>query len=436
MKFKDYLQQKQSRMTGDYYIANNQSNPTEHNLSEITKEGYEANAYVYACVDLISNTAATLKPVLYDISGDDKRRIESSELLDLLMHPNDDQGRFSFLKEAFSFYLLAGKDLIQMLKSDRSKKPRMLYNIKPDSFKVRSGGPTNPIKDFEIQMKGGKKILPKNEAIYVKDFSPKNITDGHPTAYSAGYAIDTNNAMMRFNLRNMQNGGVPPVAIYGARTDKQVNDMRDGWKRNYGGFENAGEPFFPKGDVEIKPIGMNNKDAQWLEGIKLTGEMIMMAYSVPFDVLMGASNRASYEQAYKSLYIQAVLPLWQMFLDSFNNALTPLFAENGQHLMLEIDKTQIDALSEDKNELHKRARQDYLAGAITRRELREVISSNPDESGADGDSFQRPVNVVVVDQDGNDPMEGEMEQTVADDDTGNNESDADPTPDDDAIADR
>jgi hypothetical protein len=101
--------------------------------------------------------------------------------------------------------------------------------------------------------------------------------------------------------------------------------------------------------------------------------------------------------------------------------------------MLEIDRNKIDALSEDKNELHKRERQDYLAGIATRKEAREVLGYNPEDSGADGDSFQRPVNVTVVPQDGEeiDPMDGDMEDVV-----GNNLTDAEPNADDNAIADR
>jgi HK97 family phage portal protein len=434
MSFKTFYQKRASRVTGDYYIRDGQANPTEHNLQAITKEGYEQNAYVYACVDLISNTAASLKPVLYDVANHDKKKIDDNDLNDLLMHPNDDQGRFAFFKESFSYYLLHGKFPIQNLRTNNNQAPRMLYNLEPKTVDVVSGGPTNPIKEFKVRAKGGEITLPKRNVIYVKDFSPKNITDGHPTAFSAGLAIDANNAMMKWNLRNMQNGGVPPVAIYGARSDKQVSDLRDGWRRNYGGFENAGEPFFPKGDVEIKPIGMNTKDAQWIEGIQLTGQLIMMAFSVPFDVLFGASNRASYEQAYKSLYIQAVLPLWQAFLDAYNTQLVPDFTKKGQHLMLEIDKDSIDALSEDKNEKHKRVRQDYLAGLTTRAESRDAIQFNPDESGADGDAFQRPVNVVVVDQDGEDePMAGQMEDITP---AGNNQTDAEPNADDESIADR
>ncbi len=71
---------------------------------------------------------------------------------------------------------------------------------------------------------------------------------------------------------------------------------------------------------------------------------------------------------------------------------------------------------------------------IERGEAREVVGYDPDKSGADGDAFQRPVNVVVVDQDGDmeNPLDGEGEDTT----TGNNLTDAEPTADDDAIADR
>ena len=431
MSFKKYLQKLQSPITPNYYLQAGNANPTSHKYEEIAKQGYEYNAYVRACVDLIANTAASLKPVLYSYDAEgNKTMVKDSELMDLLKYPNLDEGAFSFKQRMFSYALLADKCFIQKVGNRSSKQPKALNIMQPNGVKVIAGA-MNPIGSFEVQTAGGKKQLGKDEVIYVKGFNPLDVADGSPTPFASGYAIDSNTEFMKFNLRNMQNGGVPPVVIKGARTEREVSQLRDMWEAKYAGSNNAGKPFFPMSDVEISTLGMNNHEAQWKEGIELTGKIIMLSYAVPFDVLLGASNRASYEQAYKSLYIQAVLPLWEAFLDAFNMSLTPLYASNGQKLMLEIDRNKIDALSEDKNELHKRVRQDYLAGLITRAEGREVIGYDPDASGETGDSFQQPLNVVFVNEDGTVGFEGEFEDVI-----GNNQEDAPPEPDDDAIADR
>ena len=433
MSFKKYLQKRNTPVYGDYYITKGSYNPTEHKYKEIAKEGYEYNAYFRACVDLIANTASSLTPVLYeyDTQGN-KMQVMDNDLFSLFMHPNPDEGAFSFKQRMFSYMLLADKCFIQKVTIGKGK-PKALNIIQPDTVKVVSGGYNNPIGGFEVNSGSGKVSLSKDEVIYIKGFNPTEITGGSPTAYASGYAIDSNNEMMKYNLRNMQNGGVPPLVIKGARTQREVNQLSDMWDRTNSGSDNAGKPFFPMSGIEIDQLGMNNKDAQWLEGIELTGKQIMMTFGVSPEILLGASNRASYEQAYKSLYIQAVLPLWQTFLDAFNSSLTPLYSSRGRHLMLEIDRNKIDALSEDKNELHKRVRQDYLGGIATRKEAREVVGYDPEESGIDGEAFQRPVNVTVVPQDGEeiDPMDGDMEDIA-----GNNLTDADPNPDDDSIADR
>lgn len=434
MSFKNFMQQKMAPVHGDYYIQKGQENPKEHKYDEIARDAYQYNAYFRACVELISNTAASLNPVLCNYTDNgDKEQLLVSDLWKLLMHPNPDEGAYSFKQRMFSYALVADECYIQLVTVGRDKTPRALNIIQPDKVKVISGGYSNPIGHFEVNSGKGIVKIPKSQMIYVKGFNPTKITAGSPLAYASGYAIDTNNEMMKYNLRNMQNGGVPPLVIKGARTQREVDGLSDMWDRTYGGSNNAGKPFFPMSGVEIEQLGMSNRDAQWLEGIELTGKQIMMAMNVAPEILLGTSNRASYEQAYKSLYIQAVLPLWQSFLDAMNNVLVPLFAKKGQHLMLEIDRNKIDALSEDKNELHKRERQDYLAGIATRKEAREVLGYNPEDSGADGDSFQRPVNVTVVPQDGEeiDPMDGDMEDVV-----GDNLADAEPNADDNAIADR
>ena len=434
MSFKEFLRQKRAPVYGDYYIPKGSENPTDHKYTEIAKQGYEYNAYERAAIDLATNEAASLTPVLYEYdSSGEKREVKDSEINKLLMFPNPDEGSFGFKQRMFGYYSLADKCYIQKVTIGGEKRPRALNLWQPDTVEVLSGGVTRPIGGYRLQVAGkGKVTFNPDEVIYIRGFHPLNITDGSPTSFASGYAIDTNNAMMKYNLRNMQNGGTPPLVIKGARTQREVNQLSDAWDKEYGGAENAGKPFFPMSGVEIDTLGMNNAEAQWVEGIELTGKQIMIARLVPPELLLGTSNRASYEQAYKALYIQVVLPMWQAFLDSFNNSLCPLYADRGRTLMLEIDKNKIDALSEDKNELHKRVRQDYLAGIATRKEAREVVGYDPDESGIDGEAFQRPVNVTVVPQDGEEvDMGGEMEDI-----TGNNVNDADPNPDDDAIADR
>ncbi len=340
MSFKNYLQQKRAPVHGDWYVEKGSATPTEHKYAEIAKEGYEYNAYFRACVDLVSNTAASLTPVLYayDKQGN-KREVKDSELNTLLMHPNPDEGAFSFKQRMFAYYLISDECYIQKVSVGNEKKPRALNLIQPDTIKVVSGGFSNPIGSFQVHTGGGGKVdLRKSEMIYVRGFHPTKITSGSPTAFASGYAIDTNNEMMKYNLRNMQNGGTPPLIIKGARTQREVNNLSDMWNDSFAGSSNAGKPFFPMSGVEIETLGQTNKEAQWIEGIDATGRQIMMSFNVSPEVLLGGANRASYEQAYKSLYIQAVLPLWQSFLDAFNSSLTTMYSERGEHLMLEIDR--------------------------------------------------------------------------------------------------
>jgi len=264
--------------------------------------------------------------------------------------------------------------------------------------------------------------------IYVKDFDPLMTYEGHSSAKSASRAIDANNAMMGYNLQMLQNGGVPPLVIYGAHTEQQVNQMREGWHQNYAGWQSAGEPFFPKGDVKIEPLGMNLKDAEWLEGLQLTGRLIMMAYNVPPEMLgdPDSKQRANYEQAEKSFYVQCIIPLWRMFLDAYNKDLVSKYDEN---LVLDIDLKGIEAMQQDKESLHKIVRQDLLAGIVNRKEAREETGRDEENSGINGDAFRVPVNVILESEEGTSGLEQPEP-------LGNNEGDSQPSENEEENADR
>ncbi len=430
-RFSDYLKRKTATVQSNYYFPKGQPVYTEQKYNTIAEEGYNLNAYVFSCVRLIANAFASITPTLYQIdSKGEKKLVKKHPILDLLANPNEDQDQFEFQREEASFFLLAGKNYTHI--TDVRGNVKEIYNIVPDPnvIKVVSGGYKNPIGYFEVGTGEAKDNVPKRKIIYTKDFHPTKIYEGHPTAFSSSRAIDTNNAQMGYNLTYMQKGGVPPLVIKGATTAEQVQQMRDAWSSAYAGYNNAGQPFFPKGDVEIETLGDNPKDADWLNGIELTGRLIMMAFQVPPEMLGDPSTkqRANYEQAEKSFYLQCVIPLWRMFLGSYNKRLVPYFGDN---LCLDIDLKKIDALQRDREANHKTVRQDYLAGGITRKEFRLETGRDEDNSGVYGDSFMMPLNVALEDNMGINGLEMPNDDIV-----GNNQVDSSPNEDEEANADR
>jgi len=107
MSFRDYLKESKSVMTGSYVAPKGSPNFTDHKYKDIASEGYRKNPYVLASIRLISNSFASIKPILYRLdSKGEKQRIKQHELLTRLQNPNEDQGWFEFAKEAASFFLL------------------------------------------------------------------------------------------------------------------------------------------------------------------------------------------------------------------------------------------------------------------------------------------------------------------------------------------
>lgn len=390
-----------SRVAGGLNLFGSQAEFTDLDYRKIAREAYEKNPFVYAGLNLAANAFAGVKPVLFEIMPNGERKmVKRHPALDLLARPNEEQGREEFLKEAYLYWRLSGKNFTHILAPDRgvnAKKPRFLYNIQPDLVKVKASQ-VDPVSGFVVETSDKRRELGVDEVIYTKDFHPLNQSEGHPAINSSMRAVDNNNAMMAYNLSVMKSGGIPPLAIFGATTEEQVNQMREGWQRNYGGWRNAGQPFFPRGDVEIKKLGDTNKDMEWAGGIEVTGKLILMTLGIPPEMVgvRSGSNRASFVQAEATLYRNEIIPSWRMFLGAWNAKLAKRYEDSGDDKRLEfdIDLSGIEPLLKDRLELLRNNRNEFESGLITRKEYRKPAQYDEDASGADGDRFYMRSNVV------------------------------------------
>ena len=172
-----------------------QASFTEHDYKKIAEEGYMKNAAVYSAVNFGAKVFSGVGLQLFDLSGDEKEEVTTHDLLELINRPNEDTGKASFLKQKYSFFKLAGKDYTRMLwpdTGDNAGKPRQLVSYLPSNI-VPQQGNDNLIGGFELKNHGDQKSLPKEEVIYVNDFHPTNLSDGHPAAMSVSRAVDVTN---------------------------------------------------------------------------------------------------------------------------------------------------------------------------------------------------------------------------------------------------
>lgn len=103
--------------------------------------------------------------------------------------------------------------------------------------------------------------------------------------------------------RTFSNGAVPRVALVAPAgvTIKDPQQVRQEWKKRYGGLEHTGEVAILHGGLDLKTFSINPKDAQFLEGRSFQLAEIARIFNVPLgmlhDVMSKPETYASAEQA-------------------------------------------------------------------------------------------------------------------------------------------
>ena len=77
--------------------------PTPRRYDSLAREGFQKNAIVFRCVNLIAESAAAIPWQLFRGRGGRRRELPDHPLLDLLAKPNPTQGGASFFQAVYGF---------------------------------------------------------------------------------------------------------------------------------------------------------------------------------------------------------------------------------------------------------------------------------------------------------------------------------------------
>lgn len=358
--------------------------PTPREYDKLAKEGFQANAVVFRCVNLISECAAAIPWQLFRGQGDGRREIDQHPLLDLLARPNPMQGGSAFFHSVYAFRLLAGNTYIEAAGPElgvRAGRPQELWVLRPDRMRVIKGERGIP-GGYEYTA-GGQKVrwdvLPdgRSPILHTKSFHPLDDWYGMSPLEAMAFEVDQHNAAGQWNFSLLKNGARPAGALVYSPRDEGASDILSDDQYasinkqldEVDGPGGAGRPLILEGGLDWREMSISPKDMDWLKGRDVSARDIAMGYDVPPQLvgIEGSQTFANFEQARLSLYEDAVLPLVDSYADDLNRWLVPAF---GPDLELGFDQDAIPALSPRRKEKWDMVRQsDFLTVNEKRQEL-------------------------------------------------------------------
>ena len=338
------------------FMSAGQPAATPRRYDRLAEEGFQRNAVVFRCVNLISESAAAVPWQLFRGQGRHRQLVPSHGLLALLARPNPVQGGASFFQAVYAFRLLSGNSYVEA-SGPEGGAPRELWTLRPDRMKVVPGEQGLPAA-FEFKAKGKTVTWPvdpmtgRSAVLHSKTFHPLNDWYGMSPLEAAAFEVDQHNAAGEWNFALLKNQARPSGALVYtprdagapdvlseeqfARVRQQIDDLS--------GPQSAGRPLILEGGLDWRQMSLTPSEMDWLKGRDLSARDIALVYDVPPQLIgiEGSQTFANFEQARLSLYEDAVLPLIDSTKDDLNRWLAPAF---GDELALDFDLDAIPALA-------------------------------------------------------------------------------------------
>lgn len=343
-------------------------------------EGYQQNIVVYRAVRERVLAAGAIEIELY--SGDDK--LDEHPVLDLLERPNPKQSWDQFLGEMTVNKLLLGECFAARVGDEPAMQ---LWAMNPLEMEVVPGPSGMPAG--YIHNKGNKEkkfpsdpVSGESEIFFLKFYNPNDYWRGQSPLMAAAVNGDTFNAGSSWNYHMLKNGAKPPglVRFPGEYPgSKTINRMREYFKRQFQGPQNAGEIPMISGGAEWVKLSESPKDMDFATTMKESAKYIASGLGVPIPLIDNdAATFNNIEQSKERFYTDTVIPDMEEFINAFGNWLLPQF---GEGLSLRLNLDSIPALERLRRENFTRAVEGYSQGVLTLEESREMMGKPPQAEG-------------------------------------------------------
>jgi HK97 family phage portal protein len=369
---------------------------SERNYENFAKEGYNANVWVYRCIQAVAQGAAGVPWILYqEDSKGERKEILVHDLLKLLRKPNEFMSRQELIEAYVAYALICGNSYLDMNGPRKGAPPKELWALRPDRMKVVPH-PTNFINGYTYTIGDQKTTMDKDRVSHLKLFNPIGDYYGLAPIEVAARGIDNDNAANGWNNSLLTNGARPGGALVTEETltTAQFENLKEELDKNYRGAKNAGKPMVLEGGLKWQEMSLNPRDMEFIASKKMSILEICAAFGVPPEVVGYGETKtySNYQEARKALYEDAVLPMLDRIRDKLNADLVPKFGDN---LYLDYNKDAIEALQENRDAVYKRAVEAYKGEVITKNEARAEIGYDDDAEGGD-EYYKPPVKEVAA----------------------------------------
>lgn len=260
----------------------------------VSPDTAESVATVFACVQAVSETVASLPLLVYRRAPDGGRERAPEHPLYRVLHdaPNDVQTSLEFREQMQASVLLRGNAYAE-IEWDAAGNVQRLLPIRAQQVSVVRLANGRHAYDVADHNGRTRRLLPE-EVLHLKDRSDNGIV-GRSRIAVTREAIGLAMAQHEHGARTFANGtrlsGV--LQTPGTLTQDQVERLRASWEGLYRGAGNTGRTAILEAGLNYQQISMSLEDAEWVQAMQFSVEQVCRIFRVP-PTMVGDLRHGNY----------------------------------------------------------------------------------------------------------------------------------------------
>jgi len=328
---------------------------------KLINEGYISNEDVFSVIKKLVDTASDIPIVLMQKEGEEFVPVidTSNDYLRLLKKPNKDQTQKEYRKEEYSNYLLTGDAFEWKMVAAGFDVPTSLKIIPSQFTSIEMENENNFFSDvatYTFCYNNQKQVFQAEEVVHTQNLDPTYYCNKGLSFLEPGYsALSTSNQVHNAEAHMIENRGATGMISSDQEgyplTDEEREQINDKFKKKAGGSHNYNKMLTVGSKVKYTSLGLAPKDLLLTELDLNKLRKFCNIYGISSQLFNDPANKTfnNLGEAKKSLYTESAIPLAQLFVDSWNEHLTPIFnEEDGAEYMIKLDTSKIEVLQSDQ----------------------------------------------------------------------------------------
>jgi len=359
-------------LTSQYLTEGKLPSPQGHNYAPYV-EAYGNKAWVYACVNVIAETAAAADFVLKNEQGE---IIQSHPALNLLYRPNRFMSGRSLRQWIIASLELTGNAFVLKDSIRQDGTPQELFPLLSQLVEIIPGKTSAaPVEGYKYRAGAKTAYYKASDVIHFKYFNPFDFFYGLSPLAAARRSVESLDKAEAFNNAFFENAGTLSGILYteSKLDDAARNRIIKAWNEKYQSAAKAHKVALLEGGLKWQNTSLSQRDMDFISGIKNSRDTILAIFHVP-PALVGVFENApqfNTKEQQRIFWQNCVHPKQTLMLETLTEFLLPDF-DPSRTLYFDKDVSNISVLKEDETQ-RAQAAKIYFEMGYSKTEIAQAL---------------------------------------------------------------